>query len=324
MSSTRSGPGKATECVVVAVDYAPPWPEASRPPHGMALAAGALLDAGLTGELARIGLGVRRLVRVGASSDDPKVALPAVAGRVASEVEDALRAGYLPIMIGECSSSAGVAAGLSRACGGDVALVWCDAHADLNTPETSPSGYYGGMPLATIIGRGAPWWRDGAGGGLPLPEGRVALVGARGWDLDPGERAILADAKVAYYPPQAFRDPASKTEVLAGLREMMNAFGPPSTETQAKPRRGLYFHVDVDVLDPAVLPSVYFPSSGGLALTDLYDLARACRTSGPAALAVASLDPSVAPAGSRSVSGDPWPATVGAWAARVARNLVTD
>lgn len=312
------------ECVIVAVDYAPPWPKAGRPPHGMALTARALLDAGFEEELARDGLAVRRLVRVGAPAGDPKVALPVVAGRVAFEVEGALREDRFPIVIGDCSSAVGVAAGLTRASDGNAVLVWCDAHADLNTPETSPSGFYGGMPLATIIGRGAPWWRDGAGGGLPLSEDRVALVGLRERDLDPGERAILADAKVTYHPPQAFRDPESRVEVLSGLRELLSAFGPSSAEAQAAPSRGLYFHVDVDVLDPSILPSVYFPSPGGLAVADLYDLARACRTLGPVALAVTSLDPLAAPADSRSVPGGPSPATVAAWAARIARHLAND
>lgn len=281
----------------------------------MALAAEVLLAAGLEAELGRGGLPVRRLVRVGAPSDDPKVALPAIAGRVAAEIEGALREGRFPVMIGDCAAAVGVAAGLAGASGGNASLVWCDAHADLNTPETSPSGYYGGMPLATVIGRGAPWWRDGAGGGLPLPEDRTALVGARERDLDSGERAVLAGGKVAFYPPSSLGDPAARAETLAKIGRL--ASGPKvaaGVHASAASRGGLYFHVDVDVLDPAILSSVYFPSPGGLAVADLYDVARACRIPGPVALAVTSFDP-------LAVRGGGWSASVVGWAAELARLL---
>ena len=68
----------------------------------------------------------------------------------------------------------------------DVALIWIDAHGDLNTPETTPSGFFGGMPFAQLLGWCFDDWRCLAGLDPPLPEERAVLVGGR--DLDPGER----------------------------------------------------------------------------------------------------------------------------------------
>ncbi len=72
----------------------------------------------------------------------------------------------------------------------DLVLVWLDAHGDLNTPDTSPSGFLGGMPFAILLGWCHEPLRRAAGVELPLPEERAALVGAR--DLDPGERDAIA------------------------------------------------------------------------------------------------------------------------------------
>jgi arginase family enzyme len=105
---------------------------------------------------------------------------------------------------------------------GDVRFVWFDAHGDFNTPETTESGFLGGMCLAAACGR----WD--AGWGPPVDPARVHLVGVR--DLDPGEREEV-DA--------------------AGLPRGLPDSGP------------VFVHLDVDVLDPEVLPS-QFPVPGGM------------------------------------------------------------
>ncbi|HEY7619379.1 MAG TPA: arginase family protein [Solirubrobacteraceae bacterium] len=115
-------------------------------------------------------------------------------------------------------------------------LLWLDAHGDFNTPESTPSGFLGGMCLAGAVGL----WDTGYGAG-PGPE-RVVLVGGR--DLDPAEEELMASHGVVRTD-----DPAG---ALAG--------------------REVFVHVDVDILDPAVMPGQLYPAAGGLDAAELHDL----------------------------------------------------
>ena len=102
---------------------------------------------------------------------------------------DTVRGAAGPLaLLGECTLAPAVTAGLRRR-HPDLALVWIDAHGDLNTPETTPSGFLGGMPFAILLGWCHDELRAAAGLDPALPEERAALVGAR--DLDPGERDAI-------------------------------------------------------------------------------------------------------------------------------------
>ena len=118
----------------------------------------------------------------------------------------------------------------------DAWLLWLDAHGDFNTPDTTPSGFLGGMCLAGAVGL----WDTGYGIG-PGPE-RVVLVGGR--DLDDAE-----DVLMERYGVVRTGDPAA---ALAG--------------------RDVFVHLDVDILDPAVMPGQLYPAPGGLDTTQLRDL----------------------------------------------------
>jgi arginase len=116
-------------------------------------------------------------------------------------------------------------------------ILWLDAHGDFNTPETTPSGFLGGMCLAASCGR----WDSGF---EPSVEpGRVLMCGVR--DLDPGERVLVETAGVGNVRPSEVAD------VLRGEE--------------------VYIHLDLDVLDPDVLPS-QFPVPHGLSDTGLRTL----------------------------------------------------
>ena len=117
----------------------------------------------------------------------------------------------------------------------DAWLLWLDAHGDFNTPDTTPSGFLGGMCLAGAVGL----WDTGYGAG-PGPE-RVVLVGGR--DLDPSEEDLMARHGVVRTD-----DPAA---ALAG--------------------REVFVHLDVDILDPTVMPGQLYPAPGGLDLPHLRD-----------------------------------------------------
>src|SRR5215813_7995727 len=105
----------------------------------------------------------------------------AVSEQVADAVKDG--AGLPVVQSGDCTTSLGVVAGLQRA-GADPGIVWFDAHGDVQTLETSTSGYLGGLPLRLLAGYRPELIAD-AIGLRAVQEDRIVLAGAR--DLDPPE-----------------------------------------------------------------------------------------------------------------------------------------
>ncbi|GAA3649464.1 arginase family protein [Microbacterium marinilacus] len=143
---------------------------------------------------------------------------------------------------GDCSVSVpaiGHAAGQGE---GPLAVVWFDAHADLHTPATSPSGAFAGMSLRAVLGDGAA--------GLALPEGAVSpahvvLAGVR--MLDPEEDEQLADSEMTSLAPSDLDAPEALADAVA-----------------ATGARRVYVHVDLDVLDPADIDGVSSPEPFGV------------------------------------------------------------
>jgi arginase len=155
---------------------------------------------------------------------------------VGEEVAASTRRGSVPVVVsGDCTASLGTVTGLQRE-GVDPAIVWFDAHGDVQTLETTTSGYLGGFPLRLLMG-----YRPGLIGarlGLrAVAENRVLLAGAR--DLDPPEASYLATAQVR----------------RSGVTTLTPA---------ALPGGPLYVHVDVDVIDPGELPALRYPAPAGV------------------------------------------------------------
>lgn len=125
----------------------------------------------------------------------------------------------------------------------DAVVVWFDAHADLNTPQNTTTGYLGGLALSGPLGM----WHTGLGEGLRTEN--VILCGAR--DIDPPEQSLIDDGVIA----------------LAGV-------GPDLTTRlrAAIAGRPVYVHIDCDVLDPGIVPTDYLVP-GGLILSDLHSIA---------------------------------------------------
>jgi arginase len=162
------------------------------------------------------------------------------------QVDDALSGGNAPVLFaGECSIALTTlkAALKNRP---DANVLWLDAHGDFNTPETSPSGYLGGMALAGACGVWEPGLAD------PIDPQQVVLVGAR--DLDPRERALLEES-----PVTVIADPL---EMLASVQNALE-------------RAPVFVHLDLDVMDPESFPTTQVPAPGGLAAAELYDLLEA-------------------------------------------------
>lgn len=183
---------------------------------------------------------------------------------LAEKVAEAARRGSLPVILGgDCLVAIGAAAGLRRALTEDFGIAWFDAHGDFNTPDTTLSGYLGGMPLACACGRGLESLRTAAGLEWPVAEANVSMVGVR--DLDPPEKALIDSTPIRLYPPEAAAQ-----------------FQPAALPT--------YLHFDIDALDPSLAPGVNYPVPHGLILEAAVDAARRARPY-LAALSLTAVDP---------------------------------
>jgi arginase len=201
----------------------------------------------------------------------------------ADEMTRALAEGFTVVLGGDCTLAAGMAAGARRALGQPVGLVFIDANADLNTPETTPSGYLHGMALALALGRGDPAVVAALGPAAVQPA-HVALVGFR--ELDPGERAPLGELGLALPASAACKLGMRVTAALA-LDGVENGDGP------------VVVHLDVDAIDPAEMPAKDVVTPGpALSLAEVSDLVTALVASPRVvALEVAEYNPARDPEG---------------------------
>jgi arginase len=173
---------------------------------------------------------------------------------LATEVEAALKRGELPIVLGgDHSIAIGTGSGVSsfyRRREQSVGLIWFDAHADMNTPETSPSGNIHGMPLAALLGRGATEL-TGIGGFAPKLDPRYcAHIGAR--DVDPGERELIRELGIRFFTMREIDERG------------MSACVDEAIQIAAQADAGYYVTLDVDALDPGDAPGSGTIVRGGL------------------------------------------------------------
>lgn len=164
------------------------------------------------------------------------------------------RAGRPLVLAGDCPTARAAVSALQRRHAG-LAVLWLDAHGDVNTPAISTSGYLGGMALAMLTGR-TPGLFDDTLGLRPVPDTDVVLADAR--DLDPAERDVLATSQVRRVPA----DPAAITAALDRL-------GPVPVP--------VHLHLDIDVIDAAELPGARFPAGPGPSLTRIEECLAAAR-----------------------------------------------
>jgi arginase len=169
--------------------------------------------------------------------------------RIAAKVVEEAKAGAIPLVLGgDHSVALGTLGGLASVHGlGGV--LWIDAHPDINTPDTSPSGNVHGMPLAAALGlAGAAFESDT----WPLPAldpKRVALVGLR--QTDAGERRLLREAGVRVFTMSEL----DRVGVERAMREALDRISGPGF---------VHVSLDMDALDPELAPGVGTPVRGGL------------------------------------------------------------
>ena len=175
--------------------------------------------------------------------------------RIGRLVADAARDEFVPLVLGgDHSVALGTFAGL-REVYGPGGVIWIDAHGDLNSPETSPTGNVHGMVLAAALGLAGESFGE-EGWGLPaLAPGRVALVGVRA--LDEGERALLQDLDARVFT----MSDVDRLGVERVVREALAHVAGPGF---------VHVSLDMDALDPDVAPGVGTPVRGGLSYREAH------------------------------------------------------
>ena len=200
-------------------------------------------------------------IEVGASSADAPVVEDRVTGltSVASTTQAALGAiaGRNPSRIftiaGTCGAEVAPIGWLNERYRGDLAVIWLDAHGDLNTPDSSPSSHFHGMVLRTLLGDGP----DALVRQLPrrLSPEQVFLAGVR--DLDRPEAMFISDSAIATLTPADLRVP----DRVAG-------------RVTARGFKHAYVHLDLDVLDPAEFPDALMRTPGGPSVDEVVEVVR--------------------------------------------------
>jgi arginase len=159
---------------------------------------------------------------------------------------------------GDCGIEVAVLSYLNAQGHGSLAVVWLDAHGDLNTPQSSPSGHFHGMPLRVLLGDGDPAFT--ALVDQPLLPAQVVLAGTRA--LDPPEGEVVKARGFRVISSEALaEDPSSLVRWIrsTGLS-------------------GAYVHLDLDVCDPREVPDVACPTPGGPSVGALVRVLRAVST----------------------------------------------
>ncbi len=232
--------------------------------RGVDMGPSALRVAGLNQKLAELGYQAEDLGNVVVDQPESLPAgstharyLPQIAhtcARLAEMVEHAADRGQVPLVLGgDHSAAIGTVAGMSRHLGKNgktLGLLWIDAHADMNTPDSSPSGNIHGMPLACIIGLGPPEL-TGIASRVPMVDPRnVAIVGLR--SVDDIERFNVRGAGVH---PFTMRDIDER-----GMRTVMQE----AIHVVSSGTSGFHLSFDLDAVDPAEAPGVGTPVHGGI------------------------------------------------------------
>jgi arginase len=181
--------------------------------------------------------------------------IKAACGRVARLVGIALDEGALPLVLGgDHSVALGTMGGLAKA-GGAGGVLWIDAHGDLNTPDSSPTGNVHGMPLAAAMGLADDRFESDAWVLPAVDPHRVALVGLR--SLDNRERERIRSLGMKAYTMSDI----DRIGIERAIRESLSHIAGPGF---------VHVSLDMDALDPEVAPGVGTPVRGGLSYREAH------------------------------------------------------
>lgn len=256
-SATNLSPGKAVRVLGVPLAYGASM-------AGVDMGPAALRVARLDERIAALGYEVFDAgdIRVGRPKSRPKPGdslkyvneITAACEQLAKELPPILSSGELPIILGgDHSIAIGSITGVASYCRSKsetFGLIWFDAHADMNTPETTPSGNIHGMPLSASLGYGAPELTN-VGGFAPKLDPKLCVhVGAR--DIDRGERELIRKLGIRFF---TMRDIDER-----GMRACMDE----AIAIASRGSAGYAVTFDVDALDPGDAPGSGTLVRGGL------------------------------------------------------------
>jgi arginase len=201
---------------------------------------------------------------------------------IAGEVRQARKKGDFPMVLsGSCNSTAGALASFSDQ---RLGLIWFDAHGDFHTPETTTSGFMGGLPLSIVVGHCWQTLAASIPGFTPMPESRVVMIGLR--DVDPGEAERFAASEITTLYFEQLR----ANGVEAVLR--------PVLESLQAEVDGLYLHLDLDVFDQEVAPVNPYQVAGGMSVEEVENCCRLAVSLLPiVGASVTAYDPTSDPSG---------------------------
>ncbi len=181
--------------------------------------------------------------------------IKAACGRVARLTGIALGQDALPLVLGgDHSVALGTLGGLAQA-RGPGGVLWIDAHSDMNTPDTSPSGNVHGMPLAAALGFANGRFESDAWTLPAVEQSRVALVGLR--SVDAQERERIRELGIKAYTMSDI----DRIGIERAIRESLSHIAGPGF---------VHISLDMDALDPEVAPGVGTPVRGGLSYREAH------------------------------------------------------
>lgn len=236
--------------------------------RGVDMGPSAIHLAGLKAEIEALGHSVRETFAISVPSQEMTgpgdaharylAPITEVCAALADHVEDALEKGRFPVVLGgDHSVAIGTISGLARYWRKRkqrVGVVWVDAHTDMNTPDTSPSGNIHGMPLAVLLGYGPPELVRIAGDQPALDPRDVCVIGAR--DVDATERELVRRSGVRVYTMSELDERGTATCVNEALHRVTHGTA------------GVHLSFDLDGVDPRYAPGVGTPVPGGLSFRE--------------------------------------------------------
>ncbi len=225
--------------------------------RGVDMGPGAIRYAGLSARLAKLGYEINDIGNIDVPVRDTLISeralnyLPSirkVCDAAYHAAREAVESGDIPVFIGgDHSLSIGTISGVTHF--EPAGVIWVDAHGDFNTPETTISGNVHGMSLAVLLGKGYPELVNVGTMGAKLQAKDVVMIGVR--DLDPKERDRLRESNITVY---TMRD-IDERGIGAVAREALDRLAH---------RQRLHVSLDMDGLDPMLVPGVGTTVPGGL------------------------------------------------------------